>query len=57
MKPVVFSTKKFMQKHPDMLTEGMDPLLFKEGWIRACDNIKYFENDIVRQKIESQKFA
>jgi|LauGreDrversion4_2_1035121.scaffolds.fasta_scaffold42383_1 hypothetical protein len=27
---------------------GFDPCDFKEYWLRDCDNIKYFQNEIER---------
>lgn len=48
MKPVVFSLKKFQRENPNFPKDA-DPLTVKEGWQRACENIKYVPNDIERQ--------
>ena len=29
----------------------------KNGWHRACENIKYFQNDIPRYCVDATKFA
>lgn len=30
---------------------------YREGWERACENIKYFRNEIPRYDIDATKFA
>jgi hypothetical protein len=53
MKPVVFSLKKFHQRFPNCVSDP-NPLKFKDGWQRCCENIKYVPNEIQRH---DKKFA
>lgn len=40
MKPVVFSLKEFQKKYPEK-AKDLNPIQHREGWQRACENIKY----------------
>lgn len=57
MKPVVFSTKKFAETN-GKTPKSDDPFWGnKYGWYRACENIKYVQNDIPRYCVDATKFA
>ena len=49
MKPVVFSRRKFEDS-------GYSQADIKKGWHRACDEIKYYQNDIPRYTCPQNKF-
>lgn len=51
MKPVVFSLSEFKRSYPDHVG---DPLLNKDGWQRACNNIKYFQNDLLKSDFKQK---
>ena len=58
MKPVVFSKKDYESRYGALSSEEVeDPSRFREGWERACDNIKYVQNDIPRYHTDTTKFA
>ena len=53
MKPVVFSMQQFLSKQQK--PADFDPGWYKEFWQRGCDNIKYYQNDILRNGLPLAK--